>query len=81
MKSIFSIIFLFLISLVSLAAEIQTFILKSEILKDGSKRVEIDLNHDGKLDRIETYKNGVLTSFERESNFSGHFDEWTTYAP
>ena len=47
--------------------------------KDVYKKVEADLNQDKKIDRIETYKNDVLITVERSTNFSGRFDETILY--
>jgi len=37
--------------------------------------VEIDRNHDGKVDRREYYEAGVLTKTETDTEFKGIFDE------
>ncbi len=58
---------LFLLSLSTHAAE--------------TKKVEVDVNNDGKIDRIETYQGDQLISVERDSTFNGHMDEWSTYVP
>lgn len=49
--------------------------------KEQMKKVQVDINQDGKIDRIENYKNGVLISIERDLKFSGRFDETTYYFP
>ena len=48
--------------------------------KDVYKKVEIDLNEDKKIDRIENYKNGILISVEKSTDFSGRFNETISYS-
>jgi hypothetical protein len=44
------------------------------------KRVEVDSNYDGKVDRIETYdENGVISRVDVDSMGKGVMDEWVIY--
>jgi hypothetical protein len=48
-------------------------------IAEALRKVEIDLNNDKKIDRIESYKKNDLISVEISSDFSGHFDETIYY--
>ena len=44
------------------------------------KKVEVDSDFDGKVDRTETYDtNGQISRIEVDSNADGKIDEWITY--
>ena len=44
------------------------------------KKVEVDSNYDGVIDRIEYYdKNGQISRVESDTNFDGKYDEWVHY--
>jgi hypothetical protein len=58
--------------------EANKFILKT-FVENKFKKIEVDLNQDGKADRIETYDGEDLISLARDLKFSGKFDEWITY--
>ena len=62
-------------------AQDNKFILNTEKLKDGSRKVNIDINQDGKVDRIEFYKDDQLLSVEIDTHYNGKFDEWISYTP
>ena len=58
----------------------QKYILKTELLKDGIKKVHVDINLDGIADRIETYKGEQLIAIENDTKKNGNFDEWIMYS-
>lgn len=60
-------------------AENKKFVLKNYTLL-GQKIVEIDLNQDGKADRIEKYVGDNLVALETDSRFSGLIDEWSSFS-
>ena len=44
------------------------------------KKVEVDTNYDGKIDRVETYDaNGQIQRIEIDSTGKGVMDEWIVY--
>ena len=44
------------------------------------KKVEIDSNYDGKIDRVETYNSkGQIEEVEIDSNNDGKADQWIIY--
>jgi hypothetical protein len=44
------------------------------------KKVELDSNFDGVVDRIEYYDdNGEVTRVESDTNYDGRYDEWVYY--
>ena len=48
--------------------------------KVAPKKVEIDSNFDGVIDRIEHYnKSGQVVRVETDTNFDGKYDEWVHY--
>lgn len=59
-------------------AQANKFILKTSNIK-GLKRVDVDLNRDAKADRIETYRGKSLVFLDRDTKFTGKFDQKTTY--
>lgn len=62
------------------AANANKYVLKTTI-KNDLKTIEVDLNQDGKVDRIETFRGATLVSIARDTKFSGKFDEWIEYFP
>jgi hypothetical protein len=79
MKYAFIILLISLISVSLEAAQELKYILNSSVLQDGTTKIEIDLNLDGKVDRIENYKNDQLISIKRDTKFNGNFDENISY--
>ena len=57
------------------------YILSSKILNNGTKKIELDLNQDKKVDQIETYKDNKLITIERFSTIDRKINEWITYSP
>jgi len=44
------------------------------------KKVQVDSNYDGKIDRVETYDEaGQIQKVEADTNNNGKIDEWVTY--
>lgn len=44
------------------------------------KKVQVDSNYDGKVDRVETYDEaGQIQRVEADTNNNGKIDEWVTY--
>ena len=45
------------------------------------KKIEIDSNYDGTIDRIESYNtNGVVQKVIIDNNYDGAMDEWLSYS-
>lgn len=76
MKNI--LIALCLFSMAPVFGEANKFVLKSTINK-GVKTLEVDLNLDGRVDRIEKYQGELLIALSRDTKSSGKFDEWNEY--
>ncbi len=43
------------------------------------KKVEVDKNHDGKVDHVEYFENGKIVRSEDDTDYDGTMDEQTTY--
>ena len=44
------------------------------------RKVQVDSDYDGKIDRIETYdQTGQVQKVEADTNSNGKMDEWVTY--
>jgi hypothetical protein len=44
------------------------------------KKVEVDTNYDGKIDRVESYDtDGQIMKVESDTNGDGNIDEWVVY--
>jgi len=44
------------------------------------KKVQVDSNYDGKVDRVETYdETGQIEKVEADTNNNGKIDEWVIY--
>lgn len=54
------------------------YILKTST-KDGIKKIEIDINQDGKVDRIESYRKDKMISLQIDNDFKGLFDQTTEF--
>ncbi len=45
-----------------------------------ARKIEVDTNYDGKIDRIEHYdRNGQILKVEVDTDGDGKIDEWITY--
>lgn len=52
-----------------------------EYYKEDGKldRIEVDNNHDGKIDETVFAENGKIVRVEKDSDFDGKIDQWVKY--
>ncbi len=77
MKKIIWVLIMLLLPSLSLRAEEETG------TKEGKrvypKKIEVDKNHDGKIDHTEYYENGKISRVEEDTDYDGQVDEWIYY--